>query len=133
LFTQRVGVVVAVSDREVPFDDKVGIYATMVGQPYYVQPRDWWNHFWRVTMLARETVPTRITEAIDSESAQIGERQDDRFQIYDSSLPECSRDTVTLELQRSCKKETLVVFSGENVLTLSEHGSRCEWSLANKS
>ncbi len=104
MFTRRVGVVVAVSDREAPFDDNVGIYATMVGQPYYVQPRDWWNHFWRVTMLT-EAVPTRI-----------GERQDDRFQIYDFSLPECSRDTVTVELQRSCKKETLVVFAGENVL-----------------
>ena len=40
---------------------------------------------------------------------------------------------MTVELQRSCKKETLVVFAGENVLTLSEHGSRCECSLANKS
>src|SRR5262249_53369045 len=43
--------VVEVSVREVPFDDKDGIYAEMVGQKYYVRSRGWWNDFWRVTML----------------------------------------------------------------------------------
>jgi hypothetical protein len=36
-----------------------------------------------------------------------GEEQDDRFKVYDLGLPDSSRDTVTVELQRSCKKETL--------------------------
>jgi hypothetical protein len=98
---------VAVSDREVPFEDNVGIYAAMVGQRYYVRPRGWWNCFWRVTLLTTEAVPTRIVETLDRESADRGELQDDRFQVYEFGLPESSRDTVTIELQRACKKETL--------------------------
>lgn len=99
---------VAVPDREVPFDDNAGIYAAMIGRRYYVQSRGWWNHFWRVAMLTTEGVPTRIIESIDGEAVQIGEKQVDRFQIYEFALPECSRDIVTIELQRACKKETLV-------------------------
>jgi hypothetical protein len=99
--------VVAVSDREVPYDDKQGIYANMVGQPYYVRPRGWWNQFSRVTMLTTEAVPTRIVEALDRESASRGEAQDDRFKVYELGLPDSSRDLVRMELQRACKKETL--------------------------
>ncbi len=90
-----------------PFDDKDGIYAKMVGRKYYVRSRRWWNDFWRVTMLTTEAVPTRIIEAIDRESASQGELQDDRFKVYDFGLPDSARDTVTIELQRACKKETL--------------------------
>lgn len=100
--------VVEVSDREVPFDDAAGIYAAMVGQRYYVRSRGWWNCFWRVAMLTTEAVPTRIIEAIDRESAESGDLQDDRFKVYEFGLPASSRDTVTIELQRACKKETLV-------------------------
>lgn len=100
--------VVEVTDREVPFDDQEGIYAKMVGQNYYIRSRGWWNHFWFVTMLTTEGVPTRIIEAIDTESASQGELQDDRFKVYDFDLPDSSRDTVTIELQRACKKETLL-------------------------
>jgi hypothetical protein len=96
-----------VSGREVPFDDEDGIYANMVGQHYYVRSRGWWNHFFRVAMLTTEAVPTRIIEAINNESASQGELQDDRFKVYDFDLPDSSRDTVTIELQRACKKETL--------------------------
>ena len=99
--------IVEVSDREVPFDDKDGIYAKMVGQRYYVRSRGWWNEFRFVTMLTTEAVPTRIIEAIDRESASQGELQDDRFKVYDFGLPDSARDTVTIELQRACKKETL--------------------------
>src|SRR5262249_49663309 len=60
--------IVDVSGREVPFDDKDGIYANMVGQKYYVRPRGWWNEFLWVTMLTTEAVPTRIIETIDRES-----------------------------------------------------------------
>jgi len=98
---------VQVSDREVPFDETDGIYAKMVGQHYYVRARGWWNEFWRVTMLTTEAVPTRIIETIDAESASRGEEQDDRFRVYEFGLPDSERDIVTLELQRSCKKETL--------------------------
>jgi hypothetical protein len=96
-----------VSDREVPFDDKDGIYAKIVGQKYYVQSRGWWNDFWRVTMLTTEAVPTRIIQALDRESADRGEEQDDRFKVYEFDLPDAARDTVAIELQRPCKKETL--------------------------
>jgi hypothetical protein len=96
-----------VSDREVPFDDKDGIYAKMVGRKYYVQSRGWWNNFWRVTMLTTEGVPTRIIQALDRESADRGEEQDDRFKVYEFDLPDSARDTLTVELQRACKKETL--------------------------
>jgi len=96
-----------VSGQEVPFDDKEGIYAKMVGQRYYVRSRGWWNDFFWVTMLTTEAVPTRIIETIDKESASQGEEQDDRFKVYDFGLPDSSRDTVTIELQRPCKKETL--------------------------
>jgi len=99
--------VVEVSGREVPFDDKDGIYAKMVGQKYYIRSRGWWNDFWRVTMLTTEAVPARIIETIDTESAGQGEEQHDRFKVYDFGLPDSSRDTVTIELQRACKKETL--------------------------
>jgi hypothetical protein len=99
--------IAAVSGREVPFDDKDGIYAKMVGQRYYVRSRGWWNEFWRVTMLTTEAVPTRIIETIDKESSEQGEKQDDRFKIYDLGLPVSARDTVTIELQRACKKESL--------------------------
>jgi hypothetical protein len=99
--------VVGVSDREVPFDDTVGIYGKMVGQRYYVRPRGWWNQFWRVTMLTTEAIPTRMIAAIDAESASRGEEQDDRFKVYEFALPDSARDTVTMELQRACKKETL--------------------------
>jgi hypothetical protein len=99
--------IVNVSDREVPFDDKDGIYARMVGQRYYVRSRGWWNDFFRVTMLTTEAVPTRIIEAIDGEAASRGEDQDDRFKVYDFALPDSARDTVTIELQRACKKESL--------------------------
>jgi len=98
---------VEVSDREVPFDEAQGIYAAMVGRSYYVRPRGWWNEFWRVTLLTTEAVPTRIIEAIDAESASRGDEQNDRFQVYEFGLPDSSRDIVTLELQRACKKETL--------------------------
>ena len=98
---------VQVCGREVPFDDKTGIYAAMVGDAYYIRSRGWWNHFWRVTMLTTEKVPTRIIQAIDRESAATGEQQDDRFKVYEFGLPESSRDTVTIELQNDCKKETL--------------------------
>ena len=94
-------------DREVPFDDKEGIYAKMVGQRYYVRSRGWWNEFSRVTMLTTEAVPTRIIKTIDSKSADQGEEQTDRFRIYNFGLPNSARDTVTVELQRACKKETL--------------------------
>jgi hypothetical protein len=96
-----------VCDREVPFDDKDGIYGKMVGQKYYVRSRGWWNDFWYVTMLTTEAVPTRIIETIDRESADQGELQDDRFKVYDLGLPDSARDTVTIELQRACKKKTL--------------------------
>ena len=99
--------VVEVSGREVPFDDKDGIYGKMVGLKYYVRSRGWWNDFRRVTMLTTEAVPTRIIEAIDRKSANRGELQDDRFKVYEFGLPDSARDTVTIELQRSCKKETL--------------------------
>jgi hypothetical protein len=99
--------VVETSNREVPFDDKEGIYAKMVGRKYYVQSRGWWNDLWRVTLLTTEAVPTRIIEAINNESSGRGEEQDDRFTVYDFGLPDSSRDTVTVELQRACKKETL--------------------------
>ncbi len=98
---------VEVSGREVPFDDKDGIYAKIVGQHYYIRPRGWWNDFWRVTLLTTEAVPTRIIEAINEESARQGEVQDDRFKIYDFALPDSARDTLTIELQRACRKETL--------------------------
>ena len=97
-----------VSGLEVPFDDKDGIYAKMVGQKYYVQSRGWWNDFWRVTMLTTEAVPTRIIQVLDQESADRGEEQDDRCKVYEFDLPDASRDTVTIELQRPCKKETLL-------------------------
>jgi hypothetical protein len=99
--------IAVVSDREVPFDDVEGIYAKMVGQRYYVRSRGWWNDFSRVTMLTTEAVPTRIMEAIDRESASRGELQDDRFKVYDFGLPDSARDTVSIELQRPCKKESL--------------------------
>ena len=99
--------IVSVCDREVPFDDKEGIYAKMVGQKYYIRPRGWWNDFFWVTMLTTEAVPTRIIEAINREAANQGEIQDDRFKIYDFGLPDAARDTVTIELQRACKKESL--------------------------
>jgi hypothetical protein len=99
--------IVEVSGREVPFDDEVGIYAKMVGQHYYVRSRGWWNEFSRVTMLTTEAVPTRIIVTIDKESADQGEKQDDRFKVYDFGLPHSARDTVTVELQRPCKKESL--------------------------
>jgi hypothetical protein len=99
--------IVGVSDCEVPFDDKEGIYRKMVGQRYYVRSRGWWNHFWRVTMLTTEAVPTRIIEAINAESTRRGEKQDDRFKVYEFGLPDSARDTVTIELQRACKKESL--------------------------
>lgn len=100
---------VEVSGREVPFDETnpEGIYARMVGRRYYVRPRGWWNEFRRVTMLTTEGVPTRIVEAIDRESVTRGEQQDDRFKVYSLDLPESSRDTVAVELQRACKKEKL--------------------------
>jgi hypothetical protein len=98
---------VEVSGREVPFDDKEGIYAKMVGQHYYVRSRGWWNEFPRVTMLTTEVVPTRIIETIDKESPDQGEEQNDRFKVYDFDLPHSARDTVTVELQRACKKESL--------------------------
>jgi hypothetical protein len=98
---------VEVSGREVPFDDREGIYAKMVGQSYYVRSRGWWIDFWRVTMLTTEAVPTRIIEAIDAEAAGRGEEQDDRFKVYEFGLPDSSRDIVTVELQRACKKESL--------------------------
>ena len=99
--------IVQVSDREVPFDDREGIYRKMVGQCYYVRPRGWWNEFWRVTMLTTEGVPTRMIEAIDKESASRGQQQEDRFKVYEFGLPDSARDTVTMELQRPCKKESL--------------------------
>jgi hypothetical protein len=99
---------VEVSSREVPFDDSEGIYARMVGRRYYIVPRGWWNDFWRVTMLTTEAVPTRIIEALDAEAVARGEEQDDRFQVYEFDLPASSRDIVELELQRACKKETLI-------------------------
>ena len=99
--------IVEVSGREVPFDDMDGIYATMVGQQYYVRPRGWWNEFWRVAMLTTEAVPTRIIEAIDRESAGRGEGQEDRFKMYEFGLPDSARDTMTVELQRACKKQSL--------------------------
>jgi hypothetical protein len=99
--------VVEVTDREVAFDDQDGIYAKMVGQNYYVRSRGWWNYFWFVAMLTTEAVPTRIIETIDRESANQGELQDDRFKVYDFGLPDSARDTVTIELQRACKKESL--------------------------
>jgi hypothetical protein len=99
--------IVEVSDREVPFDDQDGIYAKMVGQRYYVRSRGWWNDFRFVTMLTTEAVPTRIIETIDRESANQGELQEDRFKVYDLGLPDSARDTVTIELQRACKKESL--------------------------
>ena len=103
------GDAVEVSGREVPFDETNpdGIYARMVGRRYYVRPRRWWNEFWRVTMLTTEAVPTRIVEAIDREAANRGKRQDDRIKVYVLGLPDLSRDTVTIELQRPCRKETL--------------------------
>jgi hypothetical protein len=58
-------------------------------------------------MLTTEGVPTRIIETIDRESANQGELQDDRFKVYDFGLPDSARDTVTIELQRACKKESL--------------------------
>jgi energy-coupling factor transporter ATP-binding protein EcfA2 len=99
--------IVEVSGQEVPFDDNDGIYAKMAGQRYYVRSRGWWNDFFWVTMLTTEAVPTRIIETIDRESASQGEEQDDRFKVYDFGLPDSSRDTVMMELQRACKKETL--------------------------
>ena len=99
--------IVEVSGREVPFDDKHGIYAEMVGQPFYVRPRGWWNDFWRVTMLTTEIVPTRIIEAIDNESANRGEEQDNRFKVYEFGLPDSARDIVRVELHRACKKHSL--------------------------
>jgi hypothetical protein len=99
--------VVEVTNREVPFDDQDGIYAKMVGQRYYVRSRGWWNNFRFVTMLTTEAVPTRIIETIDRESANQGELQEDRFKVYDLGLPDSARDTVTIELQRACKKESL--------------------------
>jgi hypothetical protein len=99
--------IVEVTDREVPFDDQDGIYAKMVGQNYCVRSRVWWNYFWFVTMLITEAVPTRIIETLDRESANQGELQDDRFKVYDFGLPDSARDTVTIELQRACKKESL--------------------------
>jgi hypothetical protein len=79
----------------------------MVGRRYYVRPRGWWNRFRRVTLLTTEAVPTRIVEALDREAAPRGELQDDRFRVYEFGLPEASHDTVMVELQRACKKETL--------------------------
>ena len=79
----------------------------MIGRKYYVKSRGWWNDFRSVTLLTTEAVPTRIIETIDRESADQGELQDDRFKVYDFGLPESARDTVTIELQRACKKETL--------------------------
>jgi hypothetical protein len=98
---------VEVSGREVPFDDFGGIYGQVVGQRYYLRPRGWWNDYWRVAMLTTEAVPTRIIEAIDAEAAGQGEEQNDRIKVYEFGLPDCSRDTVTIELQRACRKETL--------------------------
>ena len=57
--------------------------------------------------LTTEAVPTRIVEALDAESARRGEKQDDRFKVYEFGLPDSARDTVTIELQRACKKESL--------------------------
>lgn len=101
--------VVTVSGKEVPFDETNpnGIYRRMADQRYYVGLRRWWNQFWRVSMLTTEAVPTRIVEAIDREATAKGETQDDRFRVYEFLLPECSRDTVTVELQRTCKKASL--------------------------
>jgi hypothetical protein len=96
-----------VSGREVPFNDKEGIYGKMVAKHYYVRSRGWWNDFCRVTMLTTEAVPTQIIETIDRESAAKGEKQDDRFKVYDFGLPHSARDTVTVELQHACKKESL--------------------------
>jgi hypothetical protein len=100
--------IVEVSGHEVPFDDTEGIYAKMVGRHYYVRSRGWWNDFWRVAMLTTEAVPTRIIEAIDREAAKRGEPQKDRFRIYEFGLPDSARDTMTMELQRACKKQTLL-------------------------
>jgi hypothetical protein len=57
-------------------------------------------------MLTTEAVPTRIIETINRESAKQGDLQEDRFKIYDFDLPDSARDTVTIELQRACKKES---------------------------
>jgi hypothetical protein len=99
--------VVEVSGREIPYDDRNGIYGRLVGQRYVVRPRGWWNSFWRVTMLTTEAVPTRIIEAIDREAAARGEQQDDRIKVYEIGLPDSARDFVRLELHRACQKQTL--------------------------
>ena len=87
--------------------DRDGIYGKIVGQHYYVRSRGWWNQFWRVTMLTREAVPTRIIQALNQKATSRGEEQDDRIKVYEFSLSDASRDTVTIELQRACRKETL--------------------------
>jgi hypothetical protein len=99
---------VEVSGREVPFDDRDGIYGKMVGQRYYIRSREWWNKFWRVTMLTTEAVPTRIIQALNREAINRGEEQDDRIKVYEFGLPDSARDTITIELQRTCRKETLL-------------------------
>jgi hypothetical protein len=99
--------IVEVSGREIPYDDKGGIYGRLVGQRYVVRPRGWWNEFWRVTMLTTEAVPTRIVEAIDREAGARGEQQDDRIKVYEIGLPDSAIDFVRLELHRACKKQTL--------------------------
>jgi len=99
--------VVEVTDREVPFDDQDGIYAQN-GGPKLLCPVAWLVELLLVCHdVTTEAVPTRIIETIDRESANQGELQDDRFKVYDFGLPDSARDTVTIELQRACKKESL--------------------------
>jgi len=99
--------VVEVSGREIPYDDRDGIYGQMVGRRYFVRSRGWWNSFWRVSMLTTEAVPTRIVESIDREASTGGEQQDDRFKVYEFALPRSAHDFVRVQLHKACKKESL--------------------------
>ena len=55
----------------------------------------------------RKCSSSHMTKTVDSKSANQGEEQTDRFKVYDFGLPDSARDTVTVELQRACKKESL--------------------------
>jgi hypothetical protein len=101
--------IVEVSDKEIPFDETTvnKIYRETVGKHCYICLDGWSNRFSRAIMLTTEAVPMEIIRSIDQESRALGQKEEDRFQVYELLLPDWCRDIVTVELNRNCKKTSL--------------------------
>jgi hypothetical protein len=94
--------------RELPFDDRTGMYGKCHGDVVYLKQRNWWGWFDQVVILTTEQLPAEILRQIGRRARPSGATEDQFIILELEPNPEAvDRDVVFVERNRLCTKSKL--------------------------